>query len=319
MSDQDDIARMQRLLADEAGEPPRHLTYDDLAAWVDGERRSEVEEHLAECDLCRDEAADLARLREAMKPRRNWTWYALAAAAVLALVVALALLRRPHPPTQPPPIVRETPPSPAPKPPERITPPAPAYARAEWAQLVASALASGRLPYPADLALLRGGREAVRGEDEDDPVRLRPRGVVIDDVRPVFSWPPTPGASFVVSIFERDREVAHSELLTASRWTPPEPLARGRTYIWQVEVKSDGTTIEVLPAPPSRPARFRIASAADHDEIAAARREHPSDPLLLATLYAKAGMEAEARAALRQLAASADPKVQRLLANARAE
>lgn len=311
----DHVARVQQILADEATEPPRHLTYDELAAWVDGtERSAAAEEHLAECDVCSAEVADLERLRESMEPRRNWIWYALAAAAALAVVIALTVIRRPQRPSEPPPVVRdETAPQPAPKPPERVVPQPPAYARAEWAQLVASALASGRLSYPSDLAILRGGTEHVRGGNEGEPVTPEPTGVVVDETRPELRWPATAGATYGVSIFDGDKEVAHSEPLTARRWRPPQPLARGRTYTWQVEVRSNGTTT-VLPAPPAPPARFRIASERDHDEIAAARVKHPNDHLLLATLYATAGMEAEAKEELRKLGDSSDPRVRRLRA-----
>ena len=311
-------ARVQEILAAEAAEPPQHLTFEELAAWVDGtadeDARRIAGEHLAECDLCRDEAADLERLRDSMAPRRRWIWYAAAAAAAIVALLLLTVVRWPkQPPGQPVPIVRETAPPPPPAP-ERTPPAPPTYARAEWAQLVAGALAKGRLPFPAYLAILRGGPERMRGETPDPATDLDPAGIVIDDTRPRLSWPSRAGATYVVSIFDGQQEVAHSDPLTARTWIPPRALPRGRTYTWQVEAKT-GAGVEVLPAPPAPPARFRIISARDHDEIAAARAQHPRNALLLAALYARSGMEAEAKRQLKRLAGSRDPKVQQLLAN----
>jgi hypothetical protein len=71
-----------------------HLEPGDVAAYFDGalspSDRSRVELHLAECDACRDELRDVARLLRTRPNRR--TWYvpigvaAAAAAAVLLFV-----------------------------------------------------------------------------------------------------------------------------------------------------------------------------------------------------------------------------------------
>jgi hypothetical protein len=250
-----------------------------------------------------------------MTPRRKWLWVAAAVAAAIAIAFLVTLVRWPTaPPGQRTPVVRKPAPPPPRRAPERVAPAPPAYARAEWAQLVAGVLAAGQLPFPSDLAILRGGLEPVRGEAPGPTTTLVPAGIVIDETRPAFSWPPRAGATYVVSIFDGDREVAHSEPLTTRAWTPPRALPRGRTYTWQVEAKTAGG-IEVLPAPPAPPARFRIVGAGEHAELEAARAAHPDDHLLLAALYARAGLEAEAKEQLRQVEAPSDPRVALLRAN----
>src|SRR6185436_4957684 len=76
---------------------PAHLSTAELFGRVDGTldaaTRSAVEAHLEECDLCREDVADLEPLRAGSAPRR--TWIQLAAAAVLAAGVFAAILRLP--------------------------------------------------------------------------------------------------------------------------------------------------------------------------------------------------------------------------------
>ncbi len=316
----DDIARTQELLAAEAAEQP-HLDEAELFGLVDGtlddDTRAFVRAHLDTCAGCREDAADLRRLHPTR--RVHPAWIGLAAASIAVALLSILLVGR-NPPAPPPispdrPVV--TPDNPVP-----IQVPAhPPYATAEWNALVNGALASSRLPFPGDLALLRGEAESLRGEtiDGDDTLRntLWPMGVYVDAVRPVLSWPAGgSSATYVVTIMEGDDEVVHSPELRRPRWTPPRPLARGHTYTWQVEVSRDGST-DVLPSPSAPPAMFRIVRAADHEALTAARERHPDDHLLLAVLCARAGMEAEAKEHLARLAVSADPRIQRLRSTTR--
>lgn len=311
-----DIARTQELLAAEAAEQP-HLDEAELFGLVDGtlddDTRAFVQAHLDTCASCREDAADLRRLHRTR--RVHPAWIGLAAASIAAALLSILLVGRN--PTAPPPISPDrpvvTPGNPVPV----QVPVQPPYATAEWNALVSEALASGRLPFPGDLAVLRGEAESLRGETIEGDDTLRPVGVYVDAVRPVLSWPAGgSGATYVVTIMEGDDEVVHSPELRRPRWTPPRPLARGHTYTWQVEVSRDGTT-GVLPSPSAPPAMFRIVPAADHEALTAARERHPNDHLLLAVLCARAGMEAEAKEHLARLAASADPRIQRLRSSIR--
>src|SRR6185436_15339091 len=255
-----EATRVRESLAAEALEPPQHLAEEELFGWVDGvldpASRRMVEAHLEECDLCRDDVADLQRLRRRPKPRRSWLW---AAAAAAILIVAFLLLR-PHREQRTPPIVR----SPAPTPRTQPQSPQP-YAKPEWSALVAGAAASGHLQHRHDLAWLRGREEILRGEAERPGGRFDPSGVVVDDPRPELSWPRVEGAGYVASIFDGDELVARSAALKRERWTPPRPLRRGRIYTWQIDASSPRGA-QLLPAPPAPPARFLLLGQREHDE-----------------------------------------------------
>lgn len=279
-------------------EPFTHPEEDAIVRYVDGAasaaEREIVASHLDDCAMCRAEMESLAELRvEAPVGSRVWRFVAssgLAAAAMLSLVF---LLREP---------TRVTPPPVAPTPAPVVTTTTPPDIEEpaidpRWAALMESALRDGRLPYPAYLATLRASSTTLRNEDGAPSGRwVRPAGVVVDDERPRFEWSGVDDASYVVSVFDGDSEVAHSPSLTTPRWQIDRPLRRGRIYTWQVEVTRNGE-IEILPSPEQALARFRVTSTGEHREIAAALARHPDEPLLHAVLYARAGMVAEAEQA----------------------
>jgi len=284
-------------------EGPWHPDHADLAAYADGTagpaEREIVASHVEDCALCREDLQDLQALRRA-RPRRRGTWRAVFAVAAALAAVMLVLQRSddrggPAPPPVNPPVVTTqpdaTPGSGLPEPP---TPPPPRYANAEWERLVRDAVESERLPFAGGL---ENSPDILRGPDAGTAPELAPSGIVIDDVRPRFSWPAREGATYVVAIYSGDRLVAQSEALTERRWTPATALARGRTYAWQVKATSGGES-EIIPAPPAPPARFHVVSRRDHDELAEARRLHPDDHLLHAVLAARAGLREEALQAL---------------------
>jgi len=68
-----------------------------------------------------------------------------------------------------------------------------------------------------------------------------------------------------------------------------------------------------MPAPPAPPAIFRIISQRERDELVRARAEAGDDHLLLALLYARAGIVDEARRELHAYERSSrDPLAGRL-------
>jgi hypothetical protein len=103
--------------------------------------------------------------------------------------------------------------------------------------------------------------------------------------------------------FER---VVESPAVTATEWQPYRPLARGRIYNWQVTATIAGKTIHA-PTPPAPEARFQVVAQESADRIEMARREHPTNHVLLAALYAKAGDVVNAGKELDQLAATDPP------------
>ena len=288
--------QLQAMLAREA-EASAHPDHEELVAFVDGAlaaaEREIVESHLDDCARCSTDVGDLVALRTA-KPRRARLRIIVTAAAAAAIAAMVILLRSDDsvaPPARtpaaapPPPVVTETTATV-----QTDTVEKPRYAKAEWERLVNAAIATGVLPFPKDFA---HKPDALRGGDEGAKGNLHPTGVYVDETRPRFTWPARDGATYVVSIYSGDEEIARSEPLTSTTWTPRRPLPRGKTYIWQVEATS-GDTRTILPAPPAPPAMFRVVSARDREELALARREHPDDHALHAVLAARAGLREEA-------------------------
>jgi len=289
-----------------------HLTAEVIDRFARGDlddaQLSTVLQHLETCPACaragRTRAADdLAALREELTAEpptaaRGRFWWTIAAAAAIALVIVTALLlpkerSAERPRALAPPRATET----------VTAEPAPN-------DLVTRAIESGRLPFSRDLDALRAPADTVRG-GAGSRERVMPAGVVIDETRPTFTWPARDGRSYTVSVFDDDREVLRSPPLNAPRWTPDRDLPRGRTLAWQVEIKGGG--VETIPSPPSPPAMFRIVTEADHRDLVQARGRHGDDDLVMAVLYARSGMRAEAMRALQGAAAAGNAAAKRIL------
>jgi len=207
--------------------------------------------------------------------------------------------------------VSRRPPAPHAPPPQRTVPrayPSMTYANREWNALVAEAVRTRSLPMASGLDELSPGADPLRGGESGDAATLSPAGVVVATARPRFRWAAAGGnATYVVSVFDGRSEVATSEALPATEWTPSSDLPAERTLAWQVEV-TRGAKRFIMPAPPAPPALFRIAPAADRAQIDAALSQYPDDHLLHAVLYARAGLAAEAEAALGRAAAAGDAR-----------
>lgn len=202
--------------------------------------------------------------------------YPLAAASAVAAMLLAA-------------IITINPPSMASTPPLDTSPALVEHVRdPEWQWLVSRAVETGDLPFPDDVD----------------------SGIVVDDARPELTWPARAGATYVVSVFDGDRAIARSEPLPVPRWHPHRELPRGRTLTWQVEVPRRDKT-EVIPATPR--AMFRVTRVRDHRELANAKSSRADDDVLLAVLYARAGLRDDARDALRRGAAKGDAASHMLL------
>jgi hypothetical protein len=263
----------------------------ELVEFVDGtldrEGRELVEAHLESCSRCREDVDDLRDVREQLareqRPRRVRVPLYLVAAAMLVVVVALAslLLLRGSTGTLPAtPVVRRTP----------------------WNAAVADARRSGRIEAPPVIGELRPPPDVLRAPGVAPSEMPQPSGVVVESDRPTFTWAAAAGPS-VVRVFHDDREIARSPRLREPRWMPEEPLPRGITLTWQVEV-TRGDRVDIIPAPPAPPALLRVLDAQTAATIAAARTRSPGDHLLLGVLYARAGVQDRAIEELR--AAHAD-------------
>jgi hypothetical protein len=150
---------------------------------------------------------------------------------------------------------------------------------------------------------------------------LGPAGVVVLSDRPLFRWQPLPGAeSYQVAVLDRDFNLlASSPQLSSASWRPARALPRQRQLQWQVMAKV-GEREVVAPTAPQPEARFQILSRAEADELHRAARDFAGSHLLLGTLYARAGLLAEAEREFRALRAENPqaPLAQELLRSARA-
>lgn len=294
-----------------------HVTAETLERFargnLDDAALSEVLLHLENCDACaragEDRAAeDLATLRaewSATPARAAWRapgWTIAAAAAIVIAVSILLLVKRPTKPDHPRTITTTTPLRRTAEPP--LSPTVRQYDDPEWQRLVAQTLESGRLPFPKDLAMLTAPPDTVRS-GSGSVEAISPFGVVVDEIRPAFTWPAEGGGIYTVFVFDGERQILRSPVLHAARWTPDRDLPRSRTLTWQVEV-TGRDSFETIPSPPTPLAKFRIVSEKEHHDLMQARQRHPHDDLLLAVLQARSGMRAEALSALRRAAAGDD-------------
>ena len=260
-----------------------HLSYEELEAAARGAEH----EHLQWCETCAAEVEDLRSLLDA--PSSG--------------------LRPPSPRTR-----GEGPPPPLPLSPlaERGWRAAPGEGRrrlAAAAALVILALTAffvarhrtraeelrlANVTIPAEVLAMRGERLQLRGAAQTaDMAVLEPVGTAVVSDRPLFRWSST--LPVEVEVFdERFQPVARSGPLTAREWSPPRPLPRDRTYIWQI-VSADR---RLAPVPPLPDARFRIVSAEEARAIGEAE-----SGLELASRYAGAGALDDAARELERLLA----------------
>ena len=312
-----------------------HLEYSQLVSLVDGTAggvdREWMLSHVEACNICREDLDDLVQIRSAVMPAavattpavvsiparaetlpgRRWVKQAIGIGAVAA-GVALAIWiggRRPSSPeVRPAPPVMASPTLPVPSATASAAPAVsepssatPSVLTEDEQGRVSRALASGRMELPANMAVLRGHTGTLLGSNDPKPAfsPTAPVGTAVTEARPQFSWSPRPGATrYSVTIFdERFREVAKSGALKTTSWTPRQSLPRGRVLAWQVTaVAGDETAIS--PAPPQPEARFVILDAPMVATLAKERARLATEPIALGLVLAKAGLFAEADAAL---------------------
>ncbi|HLK69581.1 MAG TPA: hypothetical protein VKU19_39395 [Bryobacteraceae bacterium] len=280
-----------------------HLEYDQIASCAHGSFPPDVARHLEDCDMCRSEVEDLRQFRAELEsvprapiqmPARRTPWrMAVAAAVLLAASLTVWYVKR-GPTGQPGLAVTPKPSLPA----------EPPLDDAEKAALQL-ALDTHKLERAPILDRLIAKPGVLLGPSTETPgfALQRPMGTAVVSDRPTVEWKAAPNAThYVVSIFDENFEkVAESPALTGTEWQVEHPLARGRLYNWQVTAQIGSKSVHA-PTPPAPEARFQVVSQETADEIESARREHPSNHLLLAALYAKAGAVEEAAKEVDQLA-----------------
>ena len=167
--------------------------------------------------------------------------------------------------------------------------------------LVGHSLRTASVQTPRSLDSLRNGASGVlMGGDAGAggvPFALvSPVGKILREQRPVLRWRALAGAaSYTVVIVNADfKQVAQSEKLTATEWTPPLPLERGATYFWQVTAIEPNGRESTSPAPTAPQAKFQVLDARTFDHLKSFAALHPDSHLALGVLYAKAGLLDEA-------------------------
>jgi hypothetical protein len=118
-----------------------------------------------------------------------------------------------------------------------------------------------------------------------------PVSEVVESDRPLFRWRALPrAASYVVRVYDpMFNLIATSPALESTEWQASTPLDRDRVYSWQIAARLGGAEVRA-PAPPAPEAKFKVLDASKASELADARGRYPDSHLLLASLYAEAGV-----------------------------
>lgn len=171
-----------------------------------------------------------------------------------------------------------------------------------YQNLLKKTLGSGRIEKSSQLQGLTRPPSSLMGPDTpaNEFSVIEPLGNVLLTDQPTFRWSPIEGATgYVVEVYdEKFMPVASSPQLNNLAWTTRLP--RGNVYSWQVKATKDGQEV-LSPKPPAPQAKFRIVDEAKANELAQARRAHPSAHLTLGLLYADAGLLREAEQEFRLL------------------
>lgn len=263
-----------------------HLSDDELHQYVSGDVsaavRTRVARHLGECQACAEAVEDLRRFAAARSSQRPRAYLYLAAAAAILLLALSALMVSNW-------MDRETPGG------------AEAFAGLEALPAgeqarVRAAIDAGVVELPTSLSEMVAASERLMSADAEQPFRLiAPLATYTVSDRPVFEWQAMPGVEeYSIAVFTADLEsVAGPVRVTSTTWTPSEPLARGREYVWQVEARR-GREAFTAPMPPAPPARFRVMDAQSAATLTRISREQPDAHLVLGILFAQAGARDEA-------------------------
>lgn len=273
------------------GELDEHPTYEMIEQIVDGTAddvtREIVESHAEVCPTCDAELRDLREFAHAPPPKAfPLRWLAVAALLIVAIGIAIVIA------TQRGPVIDNTP--------IKRAPVTSGYGWADWDHAVRDATSRLTIERPGILHELRPPGQVLRGTDQTSRTAMSPAGMVIETTTPIFTWTAKPG-QYVVSVYDGVERVMQSGVIRTPEWRITNPLRRGRTYTWQVEVRRRGG-VEIIPAPPAAPALFHVLDEQDAATLAEARRQFPGDHLLQGVLYARMGLQQQAVEELRQYA-----------------
>ncbi len=163
-------------------------------------------------------------------------------------------------------------------------------------------LSGGSIAVPAFISAMPG---AVRGGDTSThPFRaIEPFRSSVLEPRPRFAWTPVPGArSYRVAVFDADyEEVARSEALHGTTWTPSKPLPGGVDLSWHVVADTEAGEISSTGADRAE-AVFRVLTPQEAAEVELGETHYRESHLLRGLLYSRHGLLHDARREFRRLA-----------------
>jgi hypothetical protein len=167
----------------------------------------------------------------------------------------------------------------------------------------ARAVLSGRsIAIPTFIAAMPG---AVRGGDTGAlPLRaIEPFRSAVIAARPRFSWAPVRDArSYRVAVFDADYdEVARSETLNRTSWTPSKPLPVGVDLSWHVVAETEAGEISSAGSDRAE-AVFRVLTPEDAAEIGRGEAHYRDSHLLRGLLYSRHGLLHDAEREFRRVA-----------------
>ncbi len=176
----------------------------------------------------------------------------------------------------------------------------------EQQQAMQTALASGRLAINEPSNFNTRQQETLLGPPVAAPFFkvISPVSQMVIDGRPTFTWEPMPTATgYRVRVYATGyRKIAESPLVHGTAWQATTSLPRGNSLTWTVIAECPKGEVRA-PTPPQPEAAFQVIDTDTAAALDRAASSHGSDHLLLAILYARAGVTHEARAQLDQLAA----------------
>lgn len=180
------------------------------------------------------------------------------------------------------------------------------------------AVLSGRSMFiPTFLAALpvavRGGDASAHALHVIEPFRS-----AVIEARPRFWWTPVPDArSYRVAVFDAGyEEIARSEALSGTSWTPSEPMPAGVDLTWHVVADTGAGEISSA-GPHSAEAVFRVLTAKEAAEVGAGEVHYGHSHLMRGLLYSRHGLLHDADREFRALAAqNPDSPVARALVHA---
>jgi len=178
--------------------------------------------------------------------------------------------------------------------------------RPDQREALETTLASGRLAVGSASHFNTSQQETMLGAPVTAPLFkvISPVNRVVIDDRPTFAWDPMPSATgYRVRVYAAGyHKIVESPLVHGTSWQTNPSLQRGQTYTWTVTAESPRGEIRE-PAPPQPEAAFQVVDTHTATTLEQASSSRGTDHLLLAVLYARAGVVDEARIQLDQLAA----------------